>query len=112
MNEEWVLALSMSQLGKLGNELNIIFKSEISKTELVQKIICRLDWIARSSIEKSANASAWAPPPVNLYSGKDPIVQTAPVQPHVPVNNKPSIEQAAGISLKKEIETLRAENLR
>ena len=78
----------------------------------MQKIICRLDWIARSSIEKSANASAWAPPPVNLYSGKDPIVQTAPVQPHVPVNNKPSIEQAAGISLKKEIETLRAENLR
>ena len=53
------MALTMGQLGKLVEELNLSFSSEYSKEELEGKIICRLEWLAKCSFEKLAKASTW-----------------------------------------------------
>ena len=113
MNEVGVANLSMSQLRKLGENLNLSFTSEIRKADLEGKIICRLEWLARSSYEKLNSASGWDPPSEKvLCSSKVSLDKSScgARSPHVTDTLFPSKEQSEGRCLQKVIESLRAEN--
>ena len=66
INKDKVMTLSMSEMEKLGKQLNLTFTSEVSVEELRKSILCRLDWMGRCSLDKAADASSWEPPSRNI----------------------------------------------
>ena len=110
--EEQVMGMTVTQLRKFGDELDICISRDMHRHDIQIRILWRLEWLGKCALGKAGSAKAWCPPGDGINNTNPRGLRVKKVE-----NIKPSALDAAQLdqksmmcNLRKEIEALRKEN--